>query len=122
MLVAVIEPLRLASLLLALHACDDAPAPRPDAAAARTPEAPPRPRPAPPPEEPPPEPRPRTIPLATASDLRSALRGANGSSSALWTLVDPARGLDFLVADDGTSRYRCHLEENARSSDFPYML
>jgi len=122
MLVAVIDSLRLASLLLALHACDDAPPPRPDAAASRTREAPPPPRPEPATEEPPPEPRPRVIPLATASDLRSALRGANGSSAALWTLVDPERGLDVLVADDGTSRYRCHPEENARPADFPYML
>lgn len=67
-------------------------------------------------------PRPREIPLDTPSDLRSALRGATGSMRALWTLVDPARGLSTYIADDGTARDFCRLEEAPRPSDFPYML
>jgi hypothetical protein len=113
---------RIVPFVLFALGCDDAPASPPDAAAPREPARPaPPPRPEPP-AEPRPEPRPRVVPVETASDLRSALRGATGSMSALWTLVDPERGLDVHVADEGRSRYRCRLDEGARTGDFPYLL
>lgn len=113
---------RIVPFVLFALGCDDPAAPPPDAAAPPAPAHPGRPRPAEPPPEPRPAPRPRVVPLETAADLRSALRGATGSMSALWTLVDPARGLDVHVADEGTSRYRCRLAEGARRGDFPYLL
>jgi hypothetical protein len=110
-------------LLLASSCGDDAPDAAPDAAErpSRV-EAPLPPRRSEPPPEPEPPPRPRAVPLDTAPDLRSALRAANGSMTALWTLVDSDRGLDVMVADDGTARYRCRLDENERAVDFPYMI
>ena len=112
---------RLLPLAVLVLGCDEPPRPAtPDAApsapAKRAKAPPPRPDP-----EPLPEPRPRVVPLETAADVRSAIRGATGSMSALWTMVDPAQGLSVHRVDDATSLNHCRLDETS-GRDFPYML